>query len=86
MVGCHSLFGRICNPTETNTSIFCLQQQKICSISFCGKRILRLSESKENVFSLPNVSKMPKGNGTQRKATDGPARLSRSVVLTNVFD
>ncbi|MBR3980192.1 MAG: hypothetical protein IKJ98_03420 [Bacteroidales bacterium] len=38
MVGCHSLFGRICNPTVTNTSIFCLQQQKICSISFGGER------------------------------------------------
>ncbi|MBP5724112.1 MAG: hypothetical protein J6X18_11150, partial [Bacteroidales bacterium] len=39
-----------------------------------------LSESKENVFSLPNVSKMPKGNGTQRKAADGPARLKINCV------
>ncbi|MBR4349274.1 MAG: hypothetical protein IKP99_00960, partial [Bacteroidales bacterium] len=30
-------------------------------------RILRLSESKEKVFSLPNVSKMPKGNVTKER-------------------
>ena len=34
------------------------------SVSFAAERILRVSESKENEFSLPNVSKMPKGNGT----------------------
>jgi len=44
---------------------------------------LRLSESKENVFSLPNVSKMPKRNGTQRKATDVPAWLK--IVLTKIL-
>ncbi|MBR3979845.1 MAG: hypothetical protein IKJ98_01645 [Bacteroidales bacterium] len=51
-----------------------------CSISFGGERILRLSESKEKVFSLPNVSKMPTGNGTQRKAADGPAQLKINCV------
>ena len=55
-------------------------QNLFCSISFVGERILRLSESKEKVFSLPNVSKMPKGNGTQRKAADGPARLKINCV------
>jgi len=53
-----------------------------CSISFGGERILRLSESKENVFSLPNVSKMPKGNGTQRKAAN---QLSRIILLTKII-
>jgi hypothetical protein len=55
------LFGRITNPTETSISIFFLL------LSVCSDRILRLSESKENVFSLPNVSKMPKGNVTKER-------------------
>ena len=66
----------LCYFLSTATDIAYL----FCSISFGGERILRLSESKENVFSLPNVSKMPKGNGTQRKAADGPARLKINVV------
>ena len=36
-------------------------------LSVYSDRILRLSESKEKVFSLPNVSKMPKGKVTKER-------------------
>ena len=65
------------SPTEPSGSVGGLS---LGSVSFAAERILRVSESKENEFSLPNVSKMPKGNGTQRKAADGPARLKINVV------
>ena len=65
---------------KRNHLLFKYYKNLFCSISFGGKRILRLSESKEKVFSLPNVSKMSKGNGTQRKATDVPAWLKINVV------
>ena len=70
--------------TNQNENIYDLStlncKNQFCSISFGGERILRISESKENVFSLPNVSKMPKGNGTQRKAADVPAWLKINCV------
>ena len=65
---------------KRNHLLFKYNKNLFGSISFGGKRILRLSESKEKIFSLPNVSKMPKGNGTQRKATDVPAWLKINVV------
>ena len=52
---------------KRNHLLFKYYKNLFCSISFGGKRILRLSESKEKVFSLPNVSKMPKGNVTKER-------------------
>jgi len=51
--------GFVIRPQQENLFHFFLL------LSVYSNRILRLSESKEKVFSLPNVSKMPKGNVTK---------------------
>ena len=63
---------------KRNHLLFKYYKNLFCSISFGGKRILRLSESKEKIFSLPNVSKMPKGNVTKE-------RRRRCILAKNHF-